>query len=390
MRLRARVVAAVAVLVAVTGTFLLPAEGVDFTNSTPITMPALGPTVPAPWPGSPYPSNITVSGLSGTVTDVNVILNDFDCSARGQDFAYPEDVDLLLVGPTGANLVILSDIGGANQDDPIQFTNIDVTLDDEAANPVPAETLVTSGTYRPTDDDNDPQEQVAVDTFPAPAPAPSNATALSVFDGTNPNGTWSLYYADDFAGPQNCTINGGWTLQIETSGGGGPTTTTPTTTPTTTTPTTTTPTTTTPTTTTPTTTTPTTTTPTTTTPTTTTPTTTTPTTTTPTTTTPTTTTPTTTTPTTTTPTTTTPTTTTPTTTMPTTTTTTVQPGTGICAQLLQLRAQYNAQVDALVASVANLGPFAQPFLAALEQARAAGNASFNRVLAASGCAVVGA
>ncbi len=83
----------------------------------------------------------------------------------------------------------------------------------------------------------------------------------------------------------------------------------------------------------------------------------------------------------------------PTTTSPpttTTTTTTVPPGSGICAQLLQLRAQYNAQVDALAASVGNLGPFAQPFLASLERARAAGNASFNQVLAASGCTVVGA
>ncbi len=60
-----------------------------------------------------------------------------------------------------------------------------------------------------------------------------------------------------------------------------------------------------------------------------------------------------------------------------------------CAQLLQLRAQFNAQVDALVMTIHNLGPFAQPFLAALEQARASGNASFNQVLAVSNCTAAG-
>ncbi|HWH33729.1 MAG TPA: hypothetical protein VNT56_00230 [Acidimicrobiales bacterium] len=218
---------AAAVVLGMTQLAAQPAFGVTFTNSTPITIPALGPTVPAPWPGSPYPSSISVTGLTGTITDVNVILNGFDCSETQPDFAYPEDVDLLLAGPTGANVVFLSDIGGNNlRTPPLQFSDLTITVDDEAAAPLPADTQLRAGTYRPLDDDDDPDEQVITDTWPAPAPAPSSATALSVFDGTAPNGTWNLWLADDFQGPDNCSLLRGWTIDITTTDTGGTTTTT--------------------------------------------------------------------------------------------------------------------------------------------------------------------
>ncbi len=43
-----------------------------FTNSTQINIPVTGLTRGA---ADPYPSNVTVSGLTGTVTDINVRLN---------------------------------------------------------------------------------------------------------------------------------------------------------------------------------------------------------------------------------------------------------------------------------------------------------------------------
>ncbi len=51
-----------------------------FSNTNPITVadatsPSTGVTVPGL--GSPYPSGITVSGLSGTISDVNVTFNGF-------------------------------------------------------------------------------------------------------------------------------------------------------------------------------------------------------------------------------------------------------------------------------------------------------------------------
>ena len=49
-----------------------------------------------------------------------------------------------------------------------------------------------------------------------PAPAPTATTSLATFDGTDPNGTWSLYVMDD-AGRDVGTL-AGWSLDIETDG----------------------------------------------------------------------------------------------------------------------------------------------------------------------------
>ncbi len=62
------------------------------------------------------------------------------------------------------------------------------------------------------------------DTFPAPAPAGPYGSMLSVFNGLNPNGTWSLYVVDDLGGDVG-NINGGWTLRITTDACSPPTST---------------------------------------------------------------------------------------------------------------------------------------------------------------------
>lgn len=236
-----------------------PSAAVQVCNTTPIVFtPPPNPTQSVQ-PLLPYPSNITVSGQSGTVTDVNVTLNDFS-------YEFPEDVDVLLVAPNGSRALIMSDLGGQN-DVGNATSAIDLTFDDEAPGPPPADTQLSSGTFDPADDDNDPGSFDTTDSFPAPAPGTATVSALSTFDGIAPNGTWSLYVVDDEPGPPVVQqIGGGWCLDITTSAAptsttpttGGPTTSPPTTTgPTTsTTPTTTAPTTsTTPTTTAPTTTT---------------------------------------------------------------------------------------------------------------------------------------
>ena len=68
------------------------------------------------------------------------------------------------------------------------------------------------GTFRPSDDDS----QAADVAFPAPAPAPSTATALATFNGSNPNGVWSLFVVDD-AGADAGSIGGGWCLNISSA-----------------------------------------------------------------------------------------------------------------------------------------------------------------------------
>lgn len=140
----------------------------------------------------PYPSTLTVSGAADRITDVNVLLN-------GVTHTSPSDIDLLLVGPAGQQATIMSDVGS---DADVSGGNL--VLDDEATTPIP--TPVVAGTFQPTN-------AGGADIFPAPAPTASGASSLAAFDGTNPNGTWSLYVADDASGDTGALANG-WSIQI--------------------------------------------------------------------------------------------------------------------------------------------------------------------------------
>jgi len=148
--------------------------------------------------GDPYPSTINVSGLPTTgILDVNVRLDSLGHS-------FPDDIDLLLVGPNGTNIILASDVGGIND-----VAGVVLTIDDEAASLLPDGTALVSGSFRPTNIGTG-------DTFTAPAPAPSGNTSLTVFDALNPNGTWSLFIMDDLTADQGA-ISGGWSLIFTTT-----------------------------------------------------------------------------------------------------------------------------------------------------------------------------
>ncbi|HEX9004896.1 MAG TPA: putative Ig domain-containing protein [Blastocatellia bacterium] len=153
---------------------------------------------------TPYPSTISVSGLTGTITKVTVTLTNFN-------HPFPDDVDMLLVGPTGEQALILSDVGGST----CANCPVTLTLDDAAGTALPNSNLpnpLASGTFRPSDYTSTP-----ADSFPSPAPALGTNVALSVFNGTAPNGMWSLYVVDDGAG--NAGTLGGWSLDISAAAG---------------------------------------------------------------------------------------------------------------------------------------------------------------------------
>ncbi len=154
--------------------------------------------------GSPYPSNITVSGLSGTVTRVTVDLVDLT-------HTFPDDVDIMLVGPGGQNTLLMSDAGLG-----FDILRTNLTFDDAVPLALPDDTQISSGTYGPTNYD------LTTDVFPAPAPTPGGPVAMGVFIGTNPNGVWSLYVRDDL-GVDRGVIGAGWRLHITTSDCGTPT-----------------------------------------------------------------------------------------------------------------------------------------------------------------------
>lgn len=176
--------------------------GFIFTNPAAITINS---TATPPTPASPYPSNITASGIGNFVSKITVRLN-------GYSHTFPDDVDMMLVAPTGERIVFNSDTCGT-----ATITNLNLTFDDDAAAIIPDNgTCVTNSTYRPSN-------VGTADPFAAPAPAPvypadsaapaGTATFASKFGGINPNGTWSLYIVDDADGDAG-TISGGWTLTI--------------------------------------------------------------------------------------------------------------------------------------------------------------------------------
>jgi subtilisin-like proprotein convertase family protein len=131
----------------------------------------------------------------GTVTDVNVAIDWFTHSSV-------LDVNLLLVGPRGQTCLLMSRVmGGADK--------VHLTFDDGG---VPmGGNWPGSGTYRPTA--NGPGY------FSTPAPPGPYGTELSVFNGTDPTGTWRLFVLDDIAGPTRADgrIERGWRLKITTT-----------------------------------------------------------------------------------------------------------------------------------------------------------------------------
>ena len=167
-----------------------------FTNPTPIFVSTIQNLPPVP-----YPSNIAVSGLPGSVTKVTVTLNNLN-------FDNPSEADILLVGPNGQSVTLMSDATGGTY-------NMTLTFDDAALSPLPSDLTLRSGSYKPTD--FDPADDY-YDVFPAPAPVEPYGTTLSVFNGTNPHGTWSLYTVDDIPWDywdyDEDVISGGWSLTV--------------------------------------------------------------------------------------------------------------------------------------------------------------------------------
>jgi subtilisin-like proprotein convertase family protein len=163
-------------------TFLVGTLPAPVSNPASISIPNSG-------AATPYPSAINVSGIAGPVTKVTATL-------RSLTHTFPADIDVLLVGPGGQKVILMSDAGGGTA-----VNNVTLTFQDGA--PAVGGTLV-SGTFAPTNIG-------ATDPFLAPAPAAPYGSALSAFNGVNPNGIWQLFVVDDAAGDLGA-FAGGWTL----------------------------------------------------------------------------------------------------------------------------------------------------------------------------------
>ena len=178
---------------ATTSVTVLNAPGTpeSFCNAAPITIRDANSALP-------YPSTLTVSGASAGSYKVTVTL-------KGMNHQTLLDIDMLLVGPAGQTVMLMSDAdGGAD------LQNATLTFDDDAVGHIPATSggVLPSGTYKPTN-------VGSPDAMPAGAPAEPYGSTLAVFLGTNPNGTWSLFLRDDTSlGGTNGSVTRGWCVNI--------------------------------------------------------------------------------------------------------------------------------------------------------------------------------
>jgi subtilisin-like proprotein convertase family protein len=147
-----------------------------------------------------YPSRISVGGLAGSITHVEVDL-------RSINATYPGDLDVLLVSPGGNAVVLMSDTGGT-----ATLTGAGFSFSDDAAGALPDTGTPAPGTYLPTDGSDG-----GADSYRDPAPLGPYGS-LTALDGSEPNGKWSLYVLDDHDGDYSA-ISSGWRLRLTTTGG---------------------------------------------------------------------------------------------------------------------------------------------------------------------------
>lgn len=166
------------------------ADAAVFSNPAAITIPAGAPGA-TQGTAAPYPSTITVSGMSGPITHVEVTLNHVGHTSMA-------DIDVLLVGPGGQKVELMELAGSGGVSDSTWTFR-----DGGPAMPF----FAPSGIYGPTVNATGP--------YPPTAPAPPYATALSSLNGADPNGVWQLFVNDDY-NLDSGAIAGGWSLTITT------------------------------------------------------------------------------------------------------------------------------------------------------------------------------
>ncbi len=124
-------------------------------------------------------SHLTVSNLDGLLVDVNVTLT--------INHTYDDDLDVYLISSQGTRVELFTDVGGSGDN------FVDTILDDTARDasgptPITSATAPFTGNFRP-------------EGF------------LSVLEGENPNGMWTLEVTDDAGGDVGSLVN--WSLEFK-------------------------------------------------------------------------------------------------------------------------------------------------------------------------------
>jgi large repetitive protein len=151
----------------------------------------------------PYPSQIFVQGQQGTVVKAAVTLTRIAHERI-------DELKAILVAPGGQQSRFMAEVC-AQQDtstNPLTFT-----FDDSAGSSLPDTEPCTSGTYKSSD------HTFSGSTFDYPYPAPPHPypSTLAGMAGAQPNGPWKLFVFDGTLGEAG-SIDGGWTLDLTTTG----------------------------------------------------------------------------------------------------------------------------------------------------------------------------
>ena len=172
-------------------------------NGTPITIASNA-------AASPNPSTIFVVGAPTSVGSIRVTLYDLSHN-------FPDNIDVLLVGPNGAKYVLMGDAGGAVPVNPNSTATL--TFSDTGADVLPDSTQLVTGQFKPT------THETPVSNFASPAPAgpyvepgslftrPAAQTMLGNFGLQDGNGGWNLFVRDDNAVGSG-VITGGWGIEL--------------------------------------------------------------------------------------------------------------------------------------------------------------------------------
>ena len=129
-------------------------------------------------PGATVGASVSATGLTGVVTDVNLLIGGSACTATagatgvGIDHTFINDLQVRLTSPSGTTVTVINEIDGGGN-------NLCQTLLDDDAGAGSIQGVVTA-------------QAPFTGTF-----APS--AALSAFDGESPNGSWTLSVQDFFA-----------------------------------------------------------------------------------------------------------------------------------------------------------------------------------------------
>lgn len=179
-----------------TGESLWVGPALLWVTPLPINIPSFG-------AASRYPATIEVFGQATNFTSMQVALTNLNHS-------HPDDLDILLVSPSGTKVMLMSDAGGTNA---VNAATL-VFVGEAAGYQYPpyqdaissyATSLYWCGNY-----------EGESDSMPSPAPSAPYGTDLDVLKQTDPcpNGTWRLYISDDRQG-QTGALYGSWTLRFD-------------------------------------------------------------------------------------------------------------------------------------------------------------------------------